>query len=59
MAKSLKCGSVVPGCPFVAHGDSDAEVMKKIIDHASSSHEVDHLSDDLRNKFRSNIEQQR
>jgi predicted small metal-binding protein len=55
MAKIFECGSVVPGCRFVAHGPSKEELVMKAADHLRSTHNVDHLSDRLRAKIRAVI----
>ncbi len=59
MTKVLKCGSVVPGCEYVAHGDTEADVLQKIAEHARAAHEVGRVSDDLQAKLRANIRDER
>jgi len=51
MTKALKCGSVVPGCEFTVHPESDAELLAKIADHARAAHDVEHISEPLRAKI--------
>ena len=53
--KMLECGAVVPGCKFVAHAESEDELMVIAAEHARSVHGVDHLSEELRAKIRSAI----
>jgi predicted small metal-binding protein len=53
--KVLECGAVVPGCKFVAHADSEDELMAIAAEHAQSVHGIDHLSEELRAKIRSAI----
>jgi len=48
MTKELKCGSVVPGCQFTVHAESDAELLAKIADHARAAHDIEHISESLR-----------
>jgi predicted small metal-binding protein len=55
MRKILKCGEIVPGCNFVAHGDDESDVMMRVADHARSVHGVDHMSEQLRTKVKSAI----
>lgn len=55
MAKVFECGSVVPGCNFVTHGESEDEVMMKAADHLHSAHEVEHLSQRLQERVRAVI----
>jgi predicted small metal-binding protein len=52
MGKVLECRSVVPGCEFVVHGDSDTEVMIKAAEHARAVHAIEHLSEALKAKIR-------
>jgi predicted small metal-binding protein len=51
MTKSLKCGTVVPGCEFVVHAESDAELLAKLADHARMAHEIEHFSEPLKAKI--------
>jgi predicted small metal-binding protein len=55
MTKVLECGKVVPGCDFVAHGDSEDELIVKVAEHARIAHEVDHLSEPLKARIRAAI----
>jgi predicted small metal-binding protein len=57
MRKILECGSVVPGCKFVIHGDDEDEVIVKAAEHARSAHGVDHLSEPLKAKMRAAIKE--
>jgi predicted small metal-binding protein len=54
--KMLKCGSVVPGCNVVLHGESEADVMMKAAEHARAQHGVEHMSDELKAKVRAAIQ---
>ena len=51
MTKELKFGTVVPGCEFTVHAETDAELLAKIADHARAAHDVDHISESLRAKI--------
>jgi predicted small metal-binding protein len=53
--KVLQCGTVVPGCKFVLHGESEDELLVLAAEHAHSVHEIDHLSEELKAKIRSAI----
>lgn len=55
MRKVIECRSVVPGCPFVAHGATDEEVMMHAVEHVRIAHDIDHLSEPLRVKLRAAI----
>jgi predicted small metal-binding protein len=58
MSKVLECGSVVPACDFVAHGDSEQEVMMKVIEHARAVHGIAHVSEQLKAKIRVAIKEE-
>jgi predicted small metal-binding protein len=51
MRTELECGSVVPGCNFVARAGDEAELMMKMADHARAVHGIERLSPDLRAKL--------
>jgi len=51
MTKTFKCGTVVPGCDFTVHAESDAELLAKVADHAKVAHEIEHMSEPLRAKI--------
>jgi predicted small metal-binding protein len=53
--KVLACRSVVPGCNFVVHGESDEDVVMKEEEHARRIHEVEHVSEQLTTKIRAAI----
>jgi predicted small metal-binding protein len=53
--KVLECGAVVPGCNFVAHAESEDELMLIAAEHARSVHGVDHMSEELKAKVRAVI----
>lgn len=38
MSKVLKCGDLMPGCDFVAKGETEAEVLKAAAVHAKTAH---------------------
>jgi predicted small metal-binding protein len=39
--KRLRCGDLVPGCPYVAQEDTDAAVLHIEMDHARESHGIE------------------
>ncbi len=55
MRKMLRCGEIVPGCNFVAHGEDEAEVMMKAAEHARSTHDIEHISEPLLAKIKATI----
>ena len=44
MKKELRCGSVIPGCEFVVHAESEAELLVKTAEHARTVHGIDRIS---------------
>jgi predicted small metal-binding protein len=52
MSRVLECGSIVPGCDIVIHGDDENEVIVKFAEHARAVHEIEHLSDALKARLR-------
>ena len=55
MGKVLTCRSVVPGCEFVMHGESEEEIMMMASKHALAAHGVEHMSEELKAKVRAAI----
>jgi predicted small metal-binding protein len=48
MSRVLECGSVVPGCRFVIHADTDDDLMRKAMAHARAEHGIEHFSEQLK-----------
>ena len=55
MAKEMRCGDVVPGCDFVARGDSEQEILEQAAAHASAVHGVNEITPELAEKVRGAI----
>jgi predicted small metal-binding protein len=55
MAKELRCGDVIPGCPTIIEGKDDSEVMKKAVEHAKSAHGMKMVPPDVANKVQKAI----
>ncbi|MEJ2122237.1 MAG: DUF1059 domain-containing protein [Alphaproteobacteria bacterium] len=55
MSKTLKCGDLMPGCDFVAHGESEEEVLQKAAVHAKESHGIEEITDEVVAQVRANI----
>jgi predicted small metal-binding protein len=55
MAKEMRCGDVVPGCEFVAHGKTEAEVMAVAAEHARTAHQITEVSPALMAKVKAAI----
>lgn len=47
----LRCGTVFPGCNYVMHGETQADVLAKVAEHARDAHGIDHISDAFRAKI--------
>jgi predicted small metal-binding protein len=52
LRKVLECGSIVPGCRFVAHAEDENEMMVVMADHARAVHDIQRLSEELKAKIR-------
>lgn len=55
MGKTMKCGDLMPGCDFVAHGESEDEVLRNVAAHAKEAHGIEEITDDLVAQVRSKI----
>jgi predicted small metal-binding protein len=55
MLSVYECGSVVPGCRFVAHSESRDDVLVIAIEHMHRVHEIEHISDSLKARIRAVI----
>jgi predicted small metal-binding protein len=40
MAKILRCNDLMPGCDFVARGNSEEEIMAQAAEHAKTVHNM-------------------
>ena len=40
MAKTLHCADLMPGCDYVAKGDSDQDVLRQAAEHARTVHNI-------------------
>jgi predicted small metal-binding protein len=55
MAKTLKCGDLMPGCPAVVEGKDVAEVMRKAADHAAKQHGLANITPEMAQKVQAAI----
>lgn len=55
MAKTMKCGDLMPGCDFVAHGENEDDVLQKAAAHAKEAHGIEELTEDLVAQVRGKI----
>ena len=38
MAKTMKCGDLMPGCDFEAHGETVEDILNAAAQHAKEAH---------------------
>jgi predicted small metal-binding protein len=55
MAKTLKCGDLMPGCKAVIQGKDVTEVMTKAAKHAAEDHGLKEITPELAKKVQSAI----
>jgi predicted small metal-binding protein len=55
MSKVLRCAEVVPGCDYVARGESETEILQEAAEHARTAHNVSEVTPELAQKVRSAI----
>ena len=41
MSKVMKCGDLMPGCDFVARGESENDILQAAAAHAKEVHHLD------------------
>ena len=47
MSKHIACGDVVGGCAWKADAPTEEELLKKVVAHASSAHDVKDVTPEL------------
>ena len=55
MAKTLHCADVMPGCDYVAKGDSDQDVLQQAAEHARTVHNIAEITPELAAQVQSRI----
>lgn len=55
MAKELRCGDLMPGCPTVIEGRDENEVLTKAAEHARREHNIQEVTPDLASKVKAAI----
>ncbi|HET6220959.1 MAG TPA: DUF1059 domain-containing protein [Dongiaceae bacterium] len=50
MKIELECGTVVPGCEYRVHAETEGELLVKLADHARAAHGIERISDGLKAK---------
>jgi predicted small metal-binding protein len=57
MLSVYECGSVVPGCRFVAHSESRDDLLITAVEHVHRVHDIEHISDPLKARIRAVIKE--
>ncbi len=55
MAKELRCNDIMPGCDFVARGETEQEIMAKAAEHAKEKHGLGEIDEETAKKVQSII----
>ena len=55
MAKELRCNEIMPGCDYVAKGETEQEIMAKAAEHAREKHGMSEIDQETAQKVRSKI----
>ena len=55
MPKTVSCRDAGADCDFVARGDSEEEVLKKVAEHARTDHNMSEIPADVADKVRAAI----
>ncbi len=55
MSKVMKCSDVGMNCDFVAHGETEQQVLQKVAEHAKDKHNITEITPDLAAKVKSVI----
>ena len=50
MPKTVSCRDVGADCDFVARGDSEAEVLAQVTEHARTAHKMSEISAEVKDK---------
>lgn len=48
----VRCGDLMPGCDFQAHGETVENVLAQAAAHAKAAHGIDEISDELAEKVK-------
>lgn len=55
MSVEFRCGDLMPGCDYVAKGDSEKELMQKVAEHARTVHNINEITPVLAGKVKGAI----
>ncbi len=55
MTKEIRCRDVGVDCDWVASGETEEEIMKKVAEHAKKAHGLDEIPQELVQRVRAAI----
>jgi predicted small metal-binding protein len=55
MAKVLRCSDLMPGCDYVAKGESEQDVLRQAAEHARTVHNINEITPERANQVQSAI----
>lgn len=55
MAKAMHCSDLMPGCDYVAKGNSEQDVLQQAAEHARTVHNINEITPELAAKVQSAI----
>ena len=56
MTQHIACNDLVPGCQFTAKAETEAELMKKVAEHAAHEHGIREVTPELAAKVKAVIQ---
>jgi predicted small metal-binding protein len=56
MAKVIRCRDVGIDCDFEAHAETEEELLKKVAEHAGTTHNMTEISEEVLAKVRAAIQ---
>lgn len=59
MTKEIRCRDVGVDCDWVASGETEEEIMKKVAEHAKKDHGMDEIPEELVQRVRAAIHTQK
>jgi predicted small metal-binding protein len=52
MTKSLRCTDLIPGCDFVARGETEDEVVARAVEHVRTRHHLRAITPEILEQVR-------
>ena len=56
MAKIIRCRDIGMDCDFEARAETEEELLKKVAEHAGTTHNMTEISEDVLSKVRAAIQ---